>query len=371
MSRPSTTSATPEQPGVSECRRIVDFADSGRPFAAALVLRADGSTPQKAGARAIIDASGDIWGTLGGGGVEAEAQRRALEACRSGRPSVFDFAMDNESAGDAGAICGGTMRILIDPTAADDRGAYEAAAGALERRERGVLLTRLNATPHTEVSVEWLAEDGAPGNLDLPTLNAIRSCLEREAPRLCLTESDQSKASTEVFVEPVIPKPLLLVVGGGHIGQALAHQAAPIGFEVVIIDDRREFTEPALFPPGVATRCGNIASEVARFSITRDCYVVLVTRGHHFDAAALEACIHAPAAYIGMIGSKRKVALVRRRFIESGLATAEEFDRIFAPIGLDIGAVTVPEIATSIAAELIAVRRKGRACVSPGRRESA
>ncbi|MHC4687696.1 MAG: XdhC family protein, partial [Planctomycetota bacterium] len=90
-----------------------------------------------------------------------------------------------------------------------------------------------------------------------------------------------------------------------------------------------------------------------------DVYVVLVTRGHKLDAETLEACIHAPAAYVGMIGSKRKVALLRENFIESGLAAAEEFDRVFAPIGLDIGAVTVPEIAASITAELIAVRRKG------------
>jgi len=93
--------------------------------------------------------------------------------------------------------------------------------------------------------------------------------------------------------------------------------------------------------------------------IASDTYIVIVTRGHKLDAEALEACIHTPAAYIGMIGSKRKVALIRENFIESGIVTKEEFDRIFTPIGLDIGAVTVPEIAASITAELIAVRRKG------------
>ena len=93
---------------------------------------------------------------------------------------------------------------------------------------------------------------------------------------------------------------------------------------------------------------------------------MVVTRGHKHDAEALEACIHRPAAYIGMIGSKRKVALMRKDFIETGLATEAEFNRVFAPIGLDIGAVTVPEIAASVTAQLIAVRRKGSGCATPG-----
>jgi xanthine dehydrogenase accessory factor len=151
---------------------------------------------------------------------------------------------------------------------------------------------------------------------------------------------------------------MLLIVGGGHIGQALARQAILVGFDVVVLDDRPEFTDPALFPEGVATRCGDIREEVEASAIGRDTYIVIVTRGHKHDAEALEACIHAPAAYIGMIGSKRKVALMRQDFIESGLAGEEEFGRVFAPVGLDIGAVTVPEIAASIVAQLIEVRRK-------------
>jgi xanthine dehydrogenase accessory factor len=164
-----------------------------------------------------------------------------------------------------------------------------------------------------------------------------------------------------VLVEPVIPNPSLLIAGGGHVGQALARMAVPLGFDVTVVDDRPEFTHAALFPDGVSTRCGDIAKEVASFPVTSDVFIVLVTRGHKQDAEALEVCIHKPGAYIGMIGSKRKVAMIRKSFIESGLATESELDCVFAPIGLDIGAITVPEIATSIAAELVAVRRKGAA----------
>ena len=330
-------------------REIVEFIDSGRPFALALILNADGSPPQAAGVKAKIDDTGKICGTIGGGDVEAEAQRRAIEACESGRPIVFDINL-HESV-DAGAICGGSMRILIDPTAAKDRECYAQAAQALQRRERGVLLTTVSTGAETEVTVEWYPEEAITP--DFPDAETIRSCLARETARLLVADS------TEVLVQPVIPKPILLIVGGGHVGQALARQAVLIGFDITVIDDRPEFANPPLFPEGVTTRCGDIAKTVADFPVCKDTYIVIVTRAHKHDAEALKACTHAPAAYIGMIGSKRKVGLIRNNIIESGVATEEEFDRVFAPIGLDIGAVTVPEIATSIVAQLTAVRRKG------------
>ena len=127
----------------------------------------------------------------------------------------------------------------------------------------------------------------------------------------------------------------------------------------------KEFTDGALFPLGVATRCGEIPELLASGTIDGDTYIVIVTRGHEQDAEALKACLGSPAAYIGMIGSRRKVAMMRQGFIASGRATAEEFDRVWAPIGLDIGSVTVPEIATSIVAQLIAVRRGGTATRIP------
>ena len=347
-------------------RKVVEFTEGGREFAVALVLKAEGSTPREAGAKAVIDEGGIIWGTVGGGKVEAECQRRAIEACKTKRPVIFDFYLEGAGATDDAPICGGTMRILIDPTAAEDRAAHAQAADALQRRERGVLLTVMRTAAEAEVAAQWFPEKGIPLDAAFPGSEAIRSCLARETPQLFVEDSASSAARLEVFVEPVIPKPLLLIVGGGHIGQALAIQATLIGFDVVVMDDRPEFTNPALFPDGVKTLCGDIAREVASFPIAEDTYIVIVTRGHKHDADALRDCIHSPAAYIGMIGSRRKVGLIRKDFIETGVATEEEFNRVFAPIGLDIGSVTVPEIATSIAAQLIAVRRKGSGCRTPG-----
>ena len=209
--------------------------------------------------------------------------------------------------------------------------------------------------------MRWLPEEAVAAQSDFPGSDALRMCLVQERPQLFADRAQAAQQSIEVFVEPVVPSPLLLIGGGGHVGQALALLATQVGFDVTVFDDRPEFTAAALFPPGVTARCGPIPAQIAAAAIGLDTYVVIVTRGHAHDASALAACIHAPAAYIGMIGSRRKVALMRESFLARGLATEAELDRVFAPVGLDIGAITVPEIAASIAAQLIAVRRKGSA----------
>jgi xanthine dehydrogenase accessory factor len=339
-------------------QKVVEFIDSGRSFAVALILKAEGSTPRKAGVRAIIDHTGNIWGTLGGGIVEAEAQRCAVEVCQSGRPVVLDLELQGIDSADDAPICGGKMRILVDPTVVKDRACYAQVAEAIRRRQRGVMLTTVQSAVQVETTYQWYPQEMIPPDKTFPEAESIQLCLKCETAQLFIQSSQESKVITEVLAEPVIPKPLLLIAGGGHVGQALAIQASLVGFDVTVVDERTEFTDPALFPEGTKTCCGDMAKQIATL-IADETYVVIVTRGHKLDAEVLEACIRTRAAYIGMIGSKRKVALMRRHFIESGLATEAEFNRVFTPIGLDIGAVTVPEIAASITAELIAVRRKG------------
>jgi xanthine/CO dehydrogenase XdhC/CoxF family maturation factor len=260
------------------------------------------------------------------------------------------------------------MRILVDPTASKDLAAYQQAAAAAAVRTRGVLLNAVYTDGETNTEVLWCTEGDlstTPLPDDFPDAQALRECLAAEQARLFRAGEGQPGGLWEVLVEPVVPGPLLLIAGGGHVGQALAVQAALLGFEVTVLDDRPEFTDPALFPDpasfagGVRTRCCDVEQELAAQPLGPDTYLVIVTRGHQHDAAALRACLRRPAAYIGMIGSRRKVALMRQSFVESGWATEAEFDRVIAPIGLDIGAETVPEIATSIAAQLVAVRRRG------------
>jgi xanthine dehydrogenase accessory factor len=336
---------------------VVEFIDSGRPFALAVVLRGLGSIPRKAGTKAIVDASGSIWGTIGGGLLESEAQRQSLIAIRSRRPLSFDFKFTGSSACGGEPVCGGTVRILIDPTAPEHRATYAAAAEMLRQRRRGVLLTTVDATaglPRVEVmllAATDLAKDTQPGSVQL--------AIARGEAQFFVS-NPQPESAVEGLAEPLIPAPLLIVAGGGHVGQALAEQARLVGFDIVVVEDRPQFADAALYPADVATRCGTIASLQDELPITSDTYIAIVGRGHLADSENLATCIGKPAAYIGLLGSRRKIALLRHHFIETGKATAEQFDRIHAPIGLEIGAETVSEIAASIVAQLVAVRRQGR-----------
>jgi xanthine dehydrogenase accessory factor len=287
--------------------------------------------------------------------LESEAQRQSLVAIQSQRPLVFDFKFTGSSACGGDPVCGGTMRILIDPTAAEHRATFAAAAEMLRQRRRGVLVTAVDATAgHPRVEVMLLAAtdvaiDSQP--------DSVQMAIARGEAQFFVSNPQQD-AAVDGLVEPLIPAPLLIVAGGGHVGQALAEQARLVGFDIVVVEDRPQFADAALYPADVETRCGTLASLQNELPITSDTYIAIVGRGHLADSVNLAACIDKPAAYIGMLGSRRKIALLRQHFIETGKATAEQFDRIHAPIGLEIGAETVSEIAASIVAQLVAVRRQ-------------
>ena len=167
-----------------------------------------------------------------------------------------------------------------------------------------------------------------------------------------------------VFAEPVWPLPRLIIAGAGHVGKALARLGNLLDFEVTVIDDRPEFASKENVPEADGIVVGDIAAAVKAAPDSPENYFVIVTRGHRNDAEALRAAIGRGAAYVGMIGSRTKVDLMRREFLDKGWATAEEWGRVRAPIGLEIGSKTVEEIAVSIAAELVRVRaglaEKGR-----------
>jgi xanthine dehydrogenase accessory factor len=337
---------------------LVEWIDAGKPFALVTVLKDAGSTPRKAGTRAIVGAGGEMWGTIGGGLLESEARGKALEAIRTGRPTVFDFKFSGCSARGDDPVCGGTMRVLIDPKPDRHRTALREWSSELAARRRGVVATRV---AFGEVHMHW-----CPDHILVKPIwgeaaeVAVRDARTRGSAqyfREVLSERDE-------FIEGVAdllpPRPLLLVAGGGHVAQALARQASLLDFDVVVVEDRPEFVEPARFPQGAEVRRGRFAELVGQWPLNRDTYVAIVGRGHKVDGDALAAVIRSDAGYVGMMGSRRKVTLMRRDFLESGLSTAEQFDRIHAPIGLDLGAQTVEEIAASVVAEMVAVRRGRR-----------
>jgi len=168
------------------------------------------------------------------------------------------------------------------------------------------------------------------------------------------------------FVEPVLPLPRLIVAGAGHIGRAVARLGSLLDFSVTVIDDRAEFANAENVPEADEIVVGGIGGEVGKIENSPDNYFVIVTRGHRKDAEALRAAIGREAAYVGMIGSRNKIGVMRGEFVQNGWATEEQWERVRAPIGLDIGSRTVEEIAVSIAAELVSVR-SGRGDAGRGR----
>lgn len=210
----------------------------------------------------------------------------------------------------------------------------------------------------------WLDEAPFPGfNLGSVTeqiLADIRQSLVQRTPQL-LTYQVEPGSSLEIFVEVQRRPPTLVIVGAGHVALPLAKLGKLIEFEVVVIDDRPAFANKKRFPMADQVLAQPIRETLRHWPIDQDTYLVLVTRGHSHDVEALLEVLDSPARYIGMIGSKRRIKAVFDLLEkEQGLDPAR-FDRVYAPIGLDIGAENPAEIAVSIIAEMVKVYRGGRA----------
>ena len=190
--------------------------------------------------------------------------------------------------------------------------------------------------------------------------DTLQAVLEEGRPRLI------KEGGKLVFLEPVRLLPRLIVAGAGHVGRAVARLGSRLDWSVTVIDDRAEFANKDNVPEADEIVGGEIGEKIRAIEDSPDNYFVIVTRGHHKDAEGLRAAIGRPAAYVGMIGSKSKIDIMHCEFLESGWATAEEWAKVHAPIGLDIGSKTVEEIAVSIAAELVLVR-SGRREAGRGR----
>jgi xanthine dehydrogenase accessory factor len=162
----------------------------------------------------------------------------------------------------------------------------------------------------------------------------------------------------EVMIEVTERPAILLVVGGGHVGQSIATIAEHAGFSVVVLDDRPAFANAERFPMADRVICGDFVDELRRFPIDNSTYIVLVTRGHKQDELSLREVVSSDAAYVGMIGSIRRVGAVLTHLAREG-CSLDALERVHTPIGLDIGSETPEEIAVSIVAELVLVRRGG------------
>ncbi len=336
------------------------LAEDGR-AALGTVVATRGSTPQKVGAKLMICAAGSSSiGTLGGGCVEGQVWQEAIRALNVGRPSFASYELSDDYAGDNGMICGGTMEIMVDVWAAADLPLAQRAADELAAGRSCVLATVIEGDAlgvklllGTGRGERWIVGESEPALAEamLDALHDGGSLGLRETAVLDLP-------GAKVFCESLRGQAELIIVGAGHVAQALCQVASFAGFAVTVLDNRERFANAERFPAATQVLAEDIEPTLPQLAIGPQTYIVIVTRGHQFDEGALRLIIDSSAAYIGMIGSRRKVLLVYKRMLADGYDVAK-LRHIYAPLGLEIGAETVEEIAVSIVAELIKVRRRG------------
>ena len=252
---------------------------ANRPFALALISGTKGSSPQRAGAKAIFFADGKIAGTLGGGCLEAEVHARALAALKTGRPAEFDLLLDHDFGWDDGLICGGSVSGLILPHAAQSK----------------ILWQEL---PDVTAPLRW----GVKKDYSIARIN-------------------ENNSDEWLYQETVSPPVKLWIAGSGHVAQAVAPLALQLDFAVTVFDDRPELANHEFFPAAVKLCVGGW-HELLKFRPPEKAFGLIVTRGHQHDALALSEWIHFPFAFLGLIGSRRKARIMREQFLKQNIATA-------------------------------------------------
>jgi xanthine dehydrogenase accessory factor len=342
--------------------QLIRSSDSSVPVLAT-VIRTTGSTPQKPGSSALFIGSKLIAGTVGGGAVEGKITEVASERSLSGISGLMSFDLVADISRKEEAICGGNISILVDANPLKHLTVFRNIEQSLSFNQPGVLITMIEGSDNSDVTVErfWATAD----NMELP------SKLQQAEPvaREILLKADPDPRNIDIqhegkpgvlYFEPVFAPPELVIAGAGHIGKALSHLGAMTGFNVTVIDDRAEFANSQNLPDAHRIIVRDIGETIREIRKGTDTFMVIVTRGHKDDAEALRSCISSDLAYLGMIGSRRKIDAIKKEFIEKRWATAEQWNRVYTPIGLEINSQTIEEIAVSIIAQVIGVKNSHR-----------
>lgn len=344
--------------------QLLDHKSDSALIVLATVTRTHGSTPQKPGSSALFNRSGLISGTVGGGVVEGRVKKLAIDAITSKKSGLFRFNLANHISKKEEAICGGEISVLIDANLKNYYSVFEEVGKSIKQRIPGILITMVTEFSEDTVLINryWMSDTAKPAIIDEflkkiePVFDEMISKGDPSDYREMTLSIPDKEPSSLFFLEPVFPRPHLIIAGAGHIGKSLAHLADLLDFEITVIDDREEYANSDNIPEAHQIIVDDIGESLKRLEKNKDTFVVIVTRGHKDDAEALKACIGSDLAYTGMIGSVNKIASMRAGFLEKGWATAEQWDSVYTPIGLSIRSKTVEEIAISIAAQLVLIR---------------
>ena len=337
-----------------------------REVVVATVVRTSGSTPQKPGAKLLVRRDGSGVGTLGGGCVEGDIWFAAQELLkRGGGAELRDYELNEDLAAQDGLVCGGTMYFLIDPIREPDpydsfsRQTVDAYNGGPPVAIASVVETHAaNAVP---VGAKMLIrEDGVHEGAIGGAATTARVVAEaRGLMALGKNAYVDLGEGLRCYIEAYTTPPTMVLIGGGHVSKAIAPIARSVGFRLFVFDDREEFSNFHRFPEADEVAVGDYRDGYDALPINANSFIVIATRGHQFDDAALSGALHTPASYIGLLGSRRKTILIFEEMLARGYS-ADELRRINAPIGLDLGGRTPEEIALSVVSEIVAFRLGGK-----------
>jgi len=251
---------------------------------------------------------------------------------------------------------------------------YEQIVALRQQWRRGAVATIVNvrgSVPSFETAKMLVRDDGSivgtvgGGCVEADVWQAAREVMESEKPRTLTFNLNQNPkydtglvcgGTLDIFIEPVLPLARLYIFGAGHVAQSLYKVALLAGFDITVVDDRETYASRERFPQAKEVIAEGFDQAMARLTANETSYIVIVTRGHRDDMRVLRWAVQTPARYVGMIGSKRKTITIFRELVAEGIPE-QSFERVHAPVGLDIGAITPEEIAVAITAELIAARR--------------
>lgn len=339
-------------------RQLNHALERDRPMVLCQVVETRGSTPQKAGAIMVVDPDGGQLGTLGGGCVENEVKQKSLRQLDGSTAALHSYVLDHDYAWADGLICGGKMVIVSQPFRGAEPLAYFRALGRAidqgdgfteavvvnpEHADGSTLGDRFLFDGHGRPLARWTTLAASP-----EPAWGVRPLEERPRPRV----------ERGVAFLPGLPRVRLVVVGAGHVGQAVADLAARADFDVWVVDDRQQYANAERFPLADRLLVGPIGEVLASMEVVPRTYALIVTRGHGHDQEALYHLVPTAASYVGLIGSRRKIRLIFEGLRDQGIGE-EALARVAAPVGIDIGSQSVTEIAISIVAELIARRNLG------------
>ncbi|WP_435011853.1 XdhC family protein (plasmid) [Tundrisphaera lichenicola] len=339
-------------------RHLTHSLELGRDVLLCRVVSTRGSTPQKAGAAMLLAPGGGQIGTLGGGCVEDEVKRKAAGMVGRDGVELHSFVLNHDYAWADGLICGGKMVILSE----SPRGPAHLAYYRVYREllDAGLGFTEAIALDPVRSGASAIG-DRFLFDSEGKTVASLSGGAAPEEMTRNLRSLDQRPRPSEeggVAYLPTMPRVRLVIVGAGHVGQAVAELAARADFDVWVVDDRREYANTERFPTARKLIVGPIGEVLPNLEITSQTYAVIVTRGHGHDQEALQYLAPTIAPYVGLIGSRRKIKMIFEALLDEGIDD-QILSRVSAPVGLDIGSESVTEIAISIVAELIARRNQG------------